>query len=439
MDPTCKALLLAASSRGSLLEGEDESDDEDGDERTTKSFPKLTLVCQRENVLETSMTMLWSKFFNAKESSRVQHVVYPFFQSSFGEKVVDGLKVEEGEGKGPLKEWIVLITREMTAKWKDVPIDSSITNGNESAEANGNKLTALGLTRNLQTGFELSWSSDQEEAFSRVINKIVDADTILLDRGVPTYSFSISDLKVRQPKLAFLEYIQASESFWLNSQTPDTFENRRVLYFYGWYLGVVISHYSKIDLPFHELFFSFLLNEDFQVALDGVRSLDPSLYDSLMQMNQMSPSDFAAYLDFEGISSNVSVDDYIVQVVDEKFGSKSSIRWQFDELRAGFQRVFSLDELRSADVEAKDLAKVICGSPSDRKAQDSDFNLDEIFRVALDPDFVKCLPLRRVFWRVVNAFGPRLKRKLVKFITGVDTLPLPGTEVRYTLLLMMYP
>eukprot|EP00644_Phytophthora_capsici_P007620 jgi/Phyca11/20743/fgenesh1_pg.PHYCAscaffold_72_\ len=32
------------------------------------------------------------------------------------------------------------------------------------------------------------------------------------------------------------------------------------------------------------------------------------------------------------------------------------------------------------------------------------------------------------FWKTVNGFEPQLKRKFIKFVTGVDTLPLTGTE-----------
>lgn len=420
MDPTCKALLLAASVDGSAL-GDSTS------EKDSAAFPKLTVVCERGNVLESSVAALWSKAF-AKQSLQSQFVLYPFFQSAFGEKIVDGQRVEEGEGKGPLKEWITLVSSEMAAKWKDVTIDLSF-HGNASVEANGNKLIAGGFTHNLQPGHEVSWRSGDNEIVSRIVNKIVDQDTVLLDRGVSAYSFPVSELKVRQPRQAFFEYVQASESFWLSSQTQDTPENRRVLRFYGWYLAAAVSHYTKADLQLHPLFFSLLLDKRYRISLEDVESLDSTLHNSLVQMKKMSPADFTAFLELEDGDSFLSVDEYILQVVDEKFGDKSSICWQFQELRAGFHRVFSQEELASADIGAEDLTEIICGKAGRAVAQDSDFNIDETFRVALDPDFVKCLPLRRVFWRVVNAFEPQVKRKFVKFVTGVDTLPLPGTEV----------
>lgn len=422
MDPTCKALLLAANvgSSSALKDSESEKD--------STAFPKLTVVCERGNVLESSITALWPKVF-ATSAPESQFVLYPFFQSAFGEKVVDGKRVEEGEGRGPLKEWITLVSSEITAKWKDVAIDLSF-HGNASVEANGNKFIVAGFAHSLQPGYEVSWRSDDAETVSRIVNKIVDQDTVLLDRGVSVHSFPVSELKVRQPRQAFFEYVKASESFWLSSQTQDTPENRKSLRFYGWYLATAVSHYSKIDLQLHPLLFSLLLDEKYRVTLEDVKSLDSTLFDSLIQMKKMPRADFAAFLELESGDSSLSVDEYILQAVDEKFGARSSICWQSLELRTGFRSVFSQDELGSAGIGAADLAEVICGKvEGGALAQDSDFNIDEIFRVALDPDFVKCLPLRRVFWRQVNAFEPQMKRKFVKFVTGVDTLPLPGTEV----------
>ncbi|RLN61147.1 hypothetical protein BBJ28_00025150, partial [Nothophytophthora sp. Chile5] len=49
---------------------------------------------------------------------------------------------------------------------------------------------------------------------------------------------------------------------------------------------------------------------------------------------------------------------------------------------------------------------------------------------AADSDFSDCQPLTNAFWQTVNGFDPLLKRKFIKFVTGVDTLPLAGTEVR---------
>lgn len=424
LDPTCKALLLVANAcRDS---GENDAVDAE------QSCPKVTVVCDRSNVLETSVAVLWTKVIEtqakAPSSSSAACVLYPFFASSFGEKVVDGLRVEEGEGKGPLKEWTALLSRDMAAKWTDVPIDRSF-DATASVEANGNKLIAPELARAIQPGYEVSWQSSDGERVARIVNKVADESTLLLDRGVATQSFALSDLSVRQSRHAYLEYVQASERFWLNAQTPESPANRRVLRVYGWYLATALAHYTTIDLVLHPLLFELVLDETHCVTLDDVRALDATLFDSLAQMKALPSADLRALLELEGADPDMRADAYIQQVVDEKFGPRSSLAWQLQELREGFRSVYSPADLAAAGVSAGNLAAVICGDAA-RASLDADFCVEDVFRVALDPDFVKCAPLRQTFWRVVNAFEPCRKRKFVKFVTGVETLPLPGTEVR---------
>ncbi|TYZ60911.1 hypothetical protein PybrP1_008168 [[Pythium] brassicae (nom. inval.)] len=421
MDPTCKTLLFAAIGGGSER-GIDESADD------AAAFPKLTIVCERGNVLESSAAVVWLKVFETKSVQRSQFVLYPFFRSSFGEKVVDGVRVEEGEGKGPLKEWIALVSSEMAAKWADVALDASFV-ADKSADASDNKLVAPRLARHISAGYEVSWQSNGEQREVRVVNKVVDDDTVLMDRVVASrQSFPVSELNVRRPRTCYLQHIRASESLWLNAQTVDGSESRRVLRFYGWYLAMAVAHSTAIDIPLHRLFFRLLFDETHRVSLEDVRSLDSTLHESLVAMKSMSPTDFQAFLELEDADASLTVDEYIERAVAEQFGAESNIGWQFRELRAGFQSVFSLAELSAASIDPDDLASVVCGNAASATTRDADFSVDEIFRVALDPDFVKCVPLRRVFWRVVNAFDPLLKRKFVKFVTGVETLPLPGTE-----------
>lgn len=423
MDPTCKTLLLAAIA-GVRSGGEDAMDTSADD---TAMFSKLSIVCERGNVLGSSTAAVASKVFEAKSVERFQFVLYPFFRSPFGEKVVDGVRVEEGEGKGPLKEWITLISSEMTAKWTDVALDASVV-AEDSVDVHDNKLVAPGLGRHVLTGYEVSWQSGGDQSVVRVVNQVVDDDTVLMDRAVTSrQSFLVSELTVRRPRPCFLEHMRASESFWINVQTVDGPDSRRVLRFYGWYLAVAVAHYIAVDIPLHRLFFRLLVDESHSVSLADVRSLDSMLHDSLVALKTMSRSDFQAFLALEEADASLTVDEYIERTVAEQFGPESNIGWQFRELRAGFQTVFSLTDLNAASIDSDDLAAVVCGSTSTR---DADFNVDEVFRVALDPDFVACEPLRRVFWRVVNAFEPALKRKFVKFVSGVETLPLPGTEVR---------
>ncbi|EEY65479.1 uncharacterized protein PITG_16783 [Phytophthora infestans T30-4] len=139
----------------------------------------------------------------------------------------------------------------------------------------------------------------------------------------------------------------------------------------------------------------------------------------------MKPLDFAQFLKYEGADDALSVEAYISNVLEEKFGPASGIGWQLQIIRCGFTRVVGIDLLGSVGISEADLVESICGSSS---GPSDDFFINEVFRVVADTDFTDCQPLMNVFWQTVNGFEPHLKRKLIKFVTGVDTLPLAGTE-----------
>ncbi|RLN58817.1 hypothetical protein BBJ29_004208 [Phytophthora kernoviae] len=169
-----------------------------------------------------------------------------------------------------------------------------------------------------------------------------------------------------------------------------------------------------------------LLNPSHCVTLEELRLFNPPLFKSLNGMKEMKPSDFAEYLKFEGADEGLSVEEYIDSTLAEKFGPESGIGWQLDAVRQGFSRVISIEQLGRVGMNDEDLGNIIYGGSSDRGSED--FTISDVFRVAADSDFTSCRPLADTFWQTVNNFEPQMKRKFIKFVTGVDTLPLVGTE-----------
>lgn len=54
-----------------------------------------------------------------------------------------------------------------------------------------------------------------------------------------------------------------------------------------------------------------------------------------------------------------------------------------------------------------------------------------MFRVSLGTDVTEeGGELLEALWEVVDGWAPVKKRKFIKFVTGVSTLPAPGSEVR---------
>ncbi|RLN87885.1 hypothetical protein BBJ28_00006872 [Nothophytophthora sp. Chile5] len=425
LDPVCKALLLTVHSADAFSHEASGSDDPE----SSVISPKITVVCAREDVLQSSVEYVSRKGL-LTDGAPSSVSLFPFFKSSFGEKLVDGVKVEEGEGKGPLKEWFSLVGLQMASKWKRISLDSFVQEEpSDQITVSGNAITVPGVAHLISPGFQLEWEGSDGETVARVVNKGVEESTFLLDRGVDlSQSFPASQLRVSQPRTALFEYLQASESYWPNEQTRDSPENRNTLVFVGWFLANAISHYSSIQLPIHPLFFRLLLHPQYRVTLADLQAFNSSLFESLLQLKEMKPADFEAYLKFEGADAGLSVAAYITQVLEDKFGSASGAGWQLEAVRQGFTRVVPLEQIRGLGIDAEDLVDIVCGGSSSRGSHD--FAINEVFRVAADSDFSDCQPLTNAFWQTVDGFDPLLKRKFIKFVTGVDTLPLAGTEVR---------
>ncbi|KAE9031951.1 hypothetical protein PR001_g9447 [Phytophthora rubi] len=419
LDPMCKTLLLAVQ-----LCSRSKQDSQDEDDFTV--FPKVTVVCDREDALQSSVEYVWQHHLSS-EKVTPNFLLFLFFKSSFGEKLVDGVKVEEGEGKGPLKEWFVLVGKQLASKWKQLPTNKLLVGASSTLiTASGNTMTIPGAAGVVLPGFQLEWETNDGETISRVVNGVVEDDSFLLDRGVPTHSLSASQLRISKPNAAVFVYVQGSESYWLNENMVHSRETRNVLMFVGWFFASAMTHFSSIQLRVHPLFFRLLLNPQRCVTLEEIQLFDPQLFKSLSGMKNMKPSDFAEYLKFEGADENLSVEAYIAKVLEEKFGPTSGIGWQIDCVHRGFTRVIAIDQLGRVGISEADLVESICGSVGGGCGDD--FAVNEVFRVAADSDFTSCQPLMDAFWRTVNGFEPLLKRKFIKFVTGVDTLPLAGTE-----------
>jgi len=76
-------------------------------------------------------------------------------------------------------------------------------------------------------------------------------------------------------------------------------------------------------------------------------------------------------------------------------------------------------------VTAEDLQEMVCGVQD----SDCDFEIRDIFRVVVDAELETCQELSTALWQVLDTWPPGLKRKFVRFVTGSERLPLPGSEL----------
>ena len=55
-------------------------------------------------------------------------------------------------------------------------------------------------------------------------------------------------------------------------------------------------------------------------------------------------------------------------------------------------------------------------------------DIREVFSIKYDEEMERCPQLREALWAVVDAWDDATKRKFLKFVTGVETLPSAGME-----------
>ncbi|CEG35410.1 ubiquitin-protein ligase [Plasmopara halstedii] len=418
LDPLCKTLLLVVNICSAPTQ--DCLNDD-----ANYVFPRLTVICDREDILQSSVEYVWRHHL-VLESDNPNISIFPYFKCSFGDKVVNGFNVEEGEGKGPLKEWFTLVGAQLASKWKILPASKVLAEADSiKITTHENVVTIPGASDDIYPGIKLEWKTSEGDTVCRVVNKCVGGGDFLLDRVGSSYSLMATQLIISQPCIALFEYVRGSESYWLNENTRNSPESQDALVFLGWFLACAVTHFCSIQLRIHPLFFRLLLNSQHCVSLEELKNFDPQLFQSLSGVRNMKPSNFADLLKLEGYEDNLSAEDYICTVLERKFGPTSEIGWQLQFVRSGFDRVIDRDQLNCLGITETDLSDCVCGS---RFNPNEDFVINDIFRIATDNDLSHCPPMMNAFWHTVNSFEPTLKRKFIKFVTGVDTLPLAGTE-----------
>ena len=116
---------------------------------------------------------------------------------------------------------------------------------------------------------------------------------------------------------------------------------------------------------------------------------------------------------------------YIARDIQERL--VDPVREALDELRTGFQSAVRLTWCKAVGMTAADLRLLVCGNVEGAN-DNRDFNVRDLFRLRLDDDVSDNAALQTALFGAINAMSPTSKRMFLKFVTGVDKLPLPKTE-----------
>ncbi|OQR89117.1 hypothetical protein THRCLA_22742 [Thraustotheca clavata] len=372
----------------------------------TREISNLKFVCNRQRILLTSMESIKELQWFA---------LFPSFASPTGEKIVHNQTVEAGEGRGPLKEWFELLSQSWTSS--HIPILSKdnfqyeITLSNRSLQAPTSHFTNFSIAR-----FRLN---DNEYTIRQIKESSSGITVATID---PPWSgeentMSSSEVEWLESQTPMFIYIKASESYWLNEQLKPSPEFREKLEFVGWTLAMALLHQTTISIQLHEVLFKGILSKDFQLNLDSIKALDPPLHKSLVALPSLP--DFDQVLALEELPSTMTVDEYIDHTISEK---QSAVAWQLEAINCGFNSAIP-HEFFSCQFTCLQLKELVCGPPTR-----DDFDIQKVFKVVYHDGFAEAPIMQNAFWSVVGAFTAQEKRLFVKFVTGIDKLPVPQTE-----------
>ena len=229
-----------------------------------------------------------------------------------------------------------------------------------------------------------------------------------------------------EPEVApVFPYDRGARHHWFNPTLEPTAERRSMLCYCGWLLAQTICNRSSLGVELPTLLFEALLaDDDFSPSIETLRAFDPQAAASLQNVLDMSEAEFADFAELEecvGMSKEKYVSSSVNRIVGGGDGG-----WQLDELRSGFQSVLPPAVIAPLRFSPKQLAAVVCGAPSGSRGA---FSIRGVFRVVEDDELCDCTPLRQALWAVLEGWAPADKLAFIKFCTGSDRLPAPGTEV----------
>ena len=257
-------------------------------------------------------------------------------------------------------------------------------------------------------------------------------------------------------------YIQTNESYWV-AASQESGVHRWI----GMLMGLALTSRCHLGANLSLYLFKCLMStspgELPVLSMFDAAEIQPELIDGFRSLQQMDAQAFRDYVDMEGGDTSVSKEQVSVCVsllpnnrTDLSFLFLVScflflvscflfLAWCFVQyfqneinerivhpvqsalldLRLGFQAIVSIGWLTSIGIAAQDLKVLVCGSI---QASDHPFNIRELFRIRTDDDVKECPELLSTLFDIVGDMNGLDKRMFLKFVTGIDKLPLPMSE-----------
>jgi hypothetical protein len=148
----------------------------------SSGFSKCPAVIDRDDVLAGLGPVLADVWANAQTCTSLPFVqIYPYFKSQHSRKVVDGFRVEEGEGLGPMKEMYQLCGQSLHRLWKQVGTGEATASEGASVLRISSEIAALSIGMRLEVE-----NATDGSTWPVVIMSVMDDDRVRVERSAPT-------------------------------------------------------------------------------------------------------------------------------------------------------------------------------------------------------------------------------------------------------------
>ena len=215
-------------------------------------------------------------------------------------------------------------------------------------------------------------------------------------------------------------YQKSCESFWPNNKYAD----EASLKWIGFILGCSFTSKCPLGISMPELFFKYLLDDHYRPTLEDVQSFNEEIYNAMVSIQKMDDGKYLEVLQADFYEDNMKRDEYIKVSLEERL--YQPIQWQLKMLGEGFKSVINSDMLTTTGATPFDFHKITLGGEG---SINKNFQIRDIFKIATDSEMEDWPMLEEVFWNVIENFNLKQKRNFIKFVTGVDKLPYPKSEV----------
>lgn len=377
-------------------------------------------------------------------------VISPYFKSPAGTKVVQGWRVEGGEGHGPRKEFFISASSGSTSKWahqrdiamppllQDVDLvarfgmDGSSRVLSLDAEASSGAAdiaryaSVLGCLETVVAGEQLTMEFADGSQVQTTVVAAAGRGTVAVREilRLPKPAV-VRRVRLQTPITPLFEFHRGTGQYWFGSyadelsSAPVNDRLRERYVGFGKLLALAVANHCKISFSLPVIFFGLLLHRGAEVpVLADLRGFDDDLYNSLRTCLKMKSKQLKPVLELEGLPGNMTGEAYVSRRVASTLAPEAML-----EVKRGFWSLAGAEELWS-QVLAADLRQILC--PAD--AAGAELNIRDTFEVLMDEELVECQHFVNAFWSVVDNFTLAETRRFLFFVTGMENPPEPGTE-----------